>query len=65
MTPADSVLRPITPEEIALYRNTYGIGAKRLKKRKRERSSDSDDASQQPVSKKLAGDVSVVVQHCA
>ncbi|KAF7978103.1 hypothetical protein HWV62_1510 [Athelia sp. TMB] len=63
MTPADSVLRPITPEEIASYRNTYGIGAKRLKKRKRGRSSDSDDASQQPASKKLAGDVSVVVQH--
>lgn len=63
MTPADSVLRPITPEEIASYRNTYGIGAKRLKKRKRGRSSDAEDVTQPP-SKKLAGDVSVVVQHC-
>jgi mRNA (guanine-N7-)-methyltransferase len=63
LTPADSVLRPITYDEIASYRETYSIGTQRLKKRKREESSEPD-SSDQPPSKKLAGDVGVVVEHC-
>lgn len=62
MTPADSVLRPMTPEEIESYRATYSIGARRLKKRKRGRSDDEDE-DRRP-NKKLAGDVGVVVEHC-
>jgi mRNA (guanine-N7-)-methyltransferase len=62
-TAPDSVLQPITSGEIELYRETYGFGTKRLKKRKRGRSSEPD-ASDQPHTKKLAGDVGVVVEHC-
>lgn len=62
-TPADSVLRPITPEEIISYRDNYSIGTRRLKKRKRARSSEPDEIDQPPV-KKLVGDVGVVVEHC-
>ena len=62
-TAPDSVLQPITSGEIELYRETYSFGTKRLKKRKRGRSSEPD-ASDQPSTKKLAGDVGVVVEHC-
>jgi mRNA (guanine-N7-)-methyltransferase len=63
VTPADSVLRPITHKEIESYRATYSIGSRRLKKRKRGQSSEPDP-SDQPPTKKLAGDVGVVVEHC-
>lgn len=63
ITPANEVLRPITAEEIESYRNTYGLGGRRLKKRKREQSEEPDVSDQRPT-KKLAGDVGVVVEHC-
>lgn len=62
ITPAGSVLQPITPEEIESYRNTYSLGVRRLK-RKRE-NDDASDVSEQRRIKKLAGDVGVVVEHC-
>jgi len=62
ITAPDSVLRPITSDEIESYRSTYSIGTKRLKKRKRGESNEPG-AGDQPPSKKLAGDVGVVVEH--
>lgn len=63
VTVADSVLRPITPDEIESYRDTYSFGTRRLKKRKRGESGEPDASDQRPT-KKLAGDVGVVVEHC-
>jgi mRNA (guanine-N7-)-methyltransferase len=63
VTAPDSVLRPITSEEIESYRQSYSVGTKRLRKRKRGESSELD-AGDQPPTKKLAGDVGVVVEHC-
>jgi hypothetical protein len=63
VTAPDSVLHPITPGEIESYRDAYSFGTRRLKKRKREDSSEPDSSDQRPT-KKLAGDVGVVVEHC-
>lgn len=62
ITPAGSVMIPMTPAEMEMYRNYRGIGTQKLLKRKRGRSQDPDD-DQRPI-KKLAGDVGVVVDHC-
>lgn len=61
LTPAGAVLKPLTPEEIEMYRSFQGQGARRLSmKRKRSRSEESDA----PPLKKFHGDVRVIAQHC-
>ncbi|KAH7889761.1 guanine-N(7)-methyltransferase domain-containing protein [Phlebopus sp. FC_14] len=61
-TPATSVLVPMTPQEVQLYRNYRGIGTQRLTKRKRDRSNSPDDVPHPP-SKRHAADVEKVVDH--
>lgn len=51
----------MTLAEMQKYNSYQGKGAARLTKRKREPSADADD--QRPT-KKHAGDVGVVVNHC-
>lgn len=61
-TPAQSVLLPLSAEEIQTFASYRGTGTLRLtNKRKRAMSDQPDD---QPPGKKLAGDVGMVVQHC-
>lgn len=60
ITPAASVLIPLTPAEIHFYKNYSGKGASRLLKRKRAASDDPDH----PPPKRHAGDVNLVVDHC-
>jgi hypothetical protein len=62
VTPAGSVLVPMSEKEMTMYRDYSGQGAERLVKRKRQRSAEPED--EQPPTKKLAGDVGVVVSHC-
>ncbi|KAF8638517.1 hypothetical protein AX16_010499 [Volvariella volvacea WC 439] len=63
ITPAGSVLIPMTPEEQERYRDFRGEGSQKLMmKRKRGRSNDSDDRNQPPT-KKQAGDVNVIMEH--
>ncbi|KAH7916010.1 guanine-N(7)-methyltransferase domain-containing protein [Hygrophoropsis aurantiaca] len=62
-TPASSVLIPMSPQEIEMYKNYRGIGTQLLtSKRKRQRSPDAEEANQQPI-KKHIGDVGRVVEH--
>lgn len=63
ITPASSVLVPMSQTEMDMYKNYRGIGSSKLTKRKRAQSNEPDDRDQPPT-KKLAGDVGVVVQHC-
>lgn len=63
LTPANSVLIPMSAAEMASYKEFRGQGTTRLTKRKRGRSNEPDEVDQPPA-KKLAGDVSVVVDHC-
>lgn len=61
-TPAGSVLVPMTPHEMELYRHYRGIGTQLLlSKRKRERSRSPDN---NPPVKRYAGDVGKVIDHC-
>ncbi|TBU45882.1 mRNA capping enzyme-domain-containing protein [Dichomitus squalens] len=73
ITPASSVLVPLSPAEMERYRNyTGGVGTTILRKQKRvenllgdglgkrERSPDSEES---PRKKRRAGDVAVVVEH--
>jgi mRNA (guanine-N7-)-methyltransferase len=53
----------MSQEEMDMYKHYTGIGAQRLSKRKRSRSSDPGDIKDRP-SKRLAGDTGVVVEHC-
>jgi len=53
---------PLTESEMEMYKSFCGQGARRLAKRKR-RASSSPEA--EPPKKRLAGDVGVVVDHCA
>jgi mRNA (guanine-N7-)-methyltransferase len=62
MTPAQSVLVPMSEEESIMYKSYIGVGAARLKKRKREGSAEPDDLEQRPAKKKTR-DVQAVVQH--
>lgn len=63
LTPAGSVLAPMTQDEIQLYKNYRGIGTQRLmNKRKRAPSRESDDIQERPA-KRHAGDVEKVVDH--
>jgi mRNA (guanine-N7-)-methyltransferase len=61
ITPAGSVLIPLSPAEIQMYKNYAGRGAARLMKRKRSASDEPDDLRSR---KRHAGDVGVVVDHC-
>jgi len=61
ITPADTVLIPMSPDEMERYKNYRGTATQILSKRKREPS--RDEFGEQPV-KKLHGDVGVVVGHC-
>jgi mRNA (guanine-N7-)-methyltransferase len=61
ITPAGSVLIPMSPAEMEMYKNYCGTGTQRLTKRKRARSTEPNE--EQPPAKKLAGDVGVVVDH--
>ena len=56
------VMVPLAESEIEMYKSFRGQGAVRLMKRKRPANSDAED---EPPQKKLAGDVGVVVDHCA
>lgn len=61
-TPAGSVLVPMTPHEMEMYRRYHGVGTQLLlSKRKRERSRSPDNA---PPMKRPAGDVGKVIDHC-
>ena len=75
ITPAGSVLVPLSPAEMERYRNySGGVGTMILRKQKRvenllgdglgkrERSPDSEEG---PRKKRRSGDVAVVVEHCA
>lgn len=62
-TPAGSVLVPMTPQEIEMYKHYRGIGTQSLlAKRKRSRSTSPDDPSVR-AAKRHAGDVGRVVEH--
>ncbi|KAF7338459.1 mRNA cap guanine-N7 methyltransferase [Mycena venus] len=62
ISPADTILKPMSQAEMNMYRTSYqGKGAARLTKRKR--SPDPDPDPEQPPAKRLAGDVGVVVDH--
>jgi len=61
ITPPASVLQPLTPAEIQTFKNYRGKGAARLLKRKRASSNEPES----PPSKRHAGDVGVVVDHCS
>ncbi|OAX41308.1 guanine-N(7)-methyltransferase [Rhizopogon vinicolor AM-OR11-026] len=63
LTPAGSVLTPMTQDEIQLYKNYRGIGTQRLtSKRKRGPSGEPEDLQERPA-KRHAGDVEMVVDH--
>ncbi|EAU88166.2 mRNA capping methyltransferase [Coprinopsis cinerea okayama7 len=61
ITPAQSVLIPLSQQEMEMFRNYRGQGAQRLAM-KRKRSGSEDDADARPA-KRPAGDVDVVVEH--
>ena len=61
ITPPASVLQPLTPAEIQTFKSYRGKGAARLLKRKRASSNEPES----PPSKRHAGDVGVVVDHCS
>ncbi|KAK7015033.1 mRNA cap guanine-N7 methyltransferase [Favolaschia claudopus] len=61
ISPADSVLKPMSQAEMKMYKSYEGKGAALLAKRKRSPEPDVDP--EQPPAKKHAGDVGVVVQH--
>ena len=77
ITPAGSVLVPLSPAEMERYRNyTGGAGTMILRKQKRvenllgdglgKRERSPEAASEEsPRKKRRAGDVAVVVEHCA
>lgn len=62
VTPAQSILKPMSQAEMAMYKHYHGKGTSRLTKRKRERSNDADDRDRPPA-KKAAGDVGMVIDH--
>ncbi|KAG6335884.1 hypothetical protein ID866_3221 [Astraeus odoratus] len=62
-TPAGSVLVPMTPQEMEMYKSYRGIGTQTLlSKRKRNRSMSPDDIPP-PAAKRHAGDVGRVIEH--
>ncbi|TFK72515.1 guanine-N(7)-methyltransferase [Pluteus cervinus] len=63
ITPAASVLVPMSREEMEMLKDFRGEGTLRLAKRKRARSPELLEDTGQPPEKKLAGDVGVIVDH--
>ncbi|KAJ7219098.1 mRNA capping enzyme-domain-containing protein [Mycena pura] len=61
ITPADSILKPMSQAEMKKYKTYEGKGTARLAKRKRSPPGDPDP--EQPSKKRHAGDVGVVVDH--
>jgi mRNA (guanine-N7-)-methyltransferase len=68
MTPPTSVMIPLSPEEVEMYKdNRYrGRGATQIaRSAKRKRSEEPPESEvDHPPTKRLAGDVGVVVNHC-
>ncbi|KAF8877618.1 hypothetical protein BD779DRAFT_1556926 [Infundibulicybe gibba] len=62
VTPPGSVLVPISPAEMEMFKTFRGQDTAQLSKRKREPSMDPE-AQEQPPAKKLASDVGVFVNH--
>ncbi|PFH52378.1 hypothetical protein AMATHDRAFT_74175 [Amanita thiersii Skay4041] len=60
LSPPDLVMLPLSDSELEMYKVFRGHGTLNLLKRKRRQPEDLDD---EPPSKKLAGDVGVVVDH--
>lgn len=63
-TAPDMVLIPLSQDEIQKYRNYCGQGVKRLTTKRKRSLSDERDPADTRMSKRHAGDVGVVVQHC-
>ena len=63
-TAPDLVLVPLSSEEMRLYKNFRGQGAKRLVAKRKRASSDEPDPADTRTSKRHTGDVGVVVNHC-
>ncbi|KAG7452705.1 mRNA capping enzyme, large subunit [Guyanagaster necrorhizus] len=63
VTPALSILKPMSHAEMAMYKQYHGKGTSCLTKRKREPSDDGSDARNRPPAKKAAGDVGMVIDH--
>lgn len=61
ITPAGSVLVPLSQSELEMFAEFRGAGTSRLTKRKRGHSPEGEG---EPPAKKLGGDVGVVVEHC-
>lgn len=63
-TKPESVLIPLSPKEIEIYKNYRGLGAARLtSKRKRPLGDEPEAADARPV-KRRTDDVGVVMEHC-
>jgi len=63
ISPPGSMLKPMSESEATMFKSYIGKGTARLARRKRKRG-EEDDPSRTPPTKKLAGDVGVVVNHC-
>ncbi|KIY67719.1 guanine-N(7)-methyltransferase [Cylindrobasidium torrendii FP15055 ss-10] len=61
LTPATTVLKPLSQAEIAMYKTWVGTGTMKLQKRKREASPDTESAP--PAKKRLTRDAVAVVDH--
>ncbi|KAJ7738465.1 mRNA capping enzyme-domain-containing protein [Mycena maculata] len=61
VSPADSILKPMSQAEMNMFKSYEGKGTARLGKRKRSPQVEPDP--EQPPAKKIAGDVAVVVDH--
>ena len=60
----NSVLIPLTPDEVEMYKHYRGQGSSRLvAKRKRALSDEPEPADARPT-KRAMGDVGVVIEHC-
>ncbi|TFY69279.1 hypothetical protein EVG20_g3228 [Dentipellis fragilis] len=63
-TPASSVLVPLSPQEMQMYRDQIGAGTMRLSKRKRAEVDERDnDMDEQRRNAKRSRDVGLVVEH--
>ncbi|TFL06057.1 mRNA capping enzyme-domain-containing protein [Pterulicium gracile] len=61
LTAPGSVLKPMTPEEMQMYKSYVGVGAARLRKRKREPSLEVEELDDRP--SKRPKDVQAVISH--
>ena len=60
----DSVLIPLSREEIEKYKNFRGEGAARLLSKRKRAASEEPDPEERRPNKRHVGDVGVVVEHC-